>query len=208
MQVPRRYGRPDWVIGECIEGIGDATNHPPVPRVKVSAPNERIHNWTRYVGNVTDPSTNVTTFINGPLWDATDYRLITLRRMSGTTSQGYTHFLPTGYQFHNFFVSLQTLRFKYETYGHPKKGASHIPLAQIQPNDVGFMVDCLTGRSTSGSKWKQPGRSDWMMVDPVWGTPIAFKKVPSYVKLRHREFQRELEQDELLYPPNVSNTIP
>lgn len=205
LQVPRRLGRPDWVLGECIQDIGDPAEHPPVPRTQRTGALERIANWTKYVGTKTTTSNNnITIQVNGPLWDATDFRMISSRRAAGTTSQGYPHMLPTAYHFHNFFDSLQTMRNKYQTYGHPKPGAMDMALGEIQKNDIGFMVDCLTGRSTSGSKWKQPGPSDWYLMDPIYGTPVAFQKASNYARLRHEEFQKELAQDEALHPPNIT----
>jgi hypothetical protein len=211
LQIPRRLGRPDWVIGECIQGIGDKEEHPPVPRTQRTGAMERISNWTKYVGTQKyqgDTKKNDTSskVVNGPLWDATDFRMISSRRTAGTTSHGIPHMLPTAYHFHNFFDSLHTLRRKYLTYGHPKAGAMELPLGEIQINDLGFMVDCLTGRSTSGSKWRQPGPSDWYLMDPLYGTPIAFQKEPDYARLRHDEFRQELAQDEESHPPNVSTT--
>ncbi len=202
LQVPRKWKHPEFVIGECLEGIGDP--RPSIPRQQKSTANQRVENWGNFVQQVPFRNTTITL---GPLWDATDVRMLwgSGRMMVGTTSHGYVNMLNTGYHFHNFFDSLQVLRRKYLTYGHPKKDAMSLSLGEIQPNDVGFMVDCLMGRSTSGSKWRQAGPADWSMVDPVWGTPIAFQRVPDYRHLRHQELQKEMTQDELLYPPTLIN---
>ena len=96
----------------------------------------------------------------GPLWDATDIRLEPLSRsITGKTTSGQHLF--TGYHFHNFFDSISLLRKKYATYGHPREGAMELPLEELQTNDVGFMVDCLTGRERNTSKCNQASVADW-----------------------------------------------
>jgi hypothetical protein len=210
LQLPRRIVRPDWILGECIEGIGNSALHPPVPRSSQSSSAERIRGWRKRVGNVTDPTTNRTTFVNGPLWDATDMRMITTRPILGTTTLGLRKQLHTAVHLHNFFDSLAVLRNKYETYGHPRPNASNIPLSEIQRNDIGFMVDCLTGNhGASGSKWSHAAPADSQWIDSVVGKLAAFR-VPGYVNTRHSEWQHELALDEVVHPKatrNISSSV-
>lgn len=197
-QVPRRWYHPDFLIGECLEGIGDP--RPNVPRKMKYTVNLRVNDWKDHIAQV--PFQN-TTIPLGPLWDAADVRMLggSYRQAVGTTSHGHANSLYTAYHFHNFFESLEVFRRKYLTYGHPQWEAMNVSLGDIHKDDVGFMVDCLTGRSDSGSIFQQPSPTDWSLLDPVWGTPIAFQHVPEYRQLRHEELQRELAKDVLLHPP-------
>lgn len=80
-----------------------------------------------------------------------------------------------------------------------------LPLEELQPNDVGFMVDCLTGRGRNTSKWNQASVADWAQRHPPkYGVPMAFQHVPHYIDLRHTEFQQELAEDERMHPPITS----
>lgn len=218
MQVPRRWYHPEFLIGACIQGIGNDTLRDVSARKIKSAAYQRVFAWrnhhVRHIpwvsSSTTNGTTNTTTTTTttvplGPLWDATDMRMMAAGGRRAEGIQNGARLIPTGYHFHNFFDSLSTLRNKYFTYGHRKKAAMEVPLSAIHPNDVGFMVTCLTGRSqpnTTTSKWRQPKPSDWDVLDPVYATPVAFQKVPNYVALRHKEFQDELAADELLHPPH------
>lgn len=207
LQIPRRWFHPDFIIGACIQGIGSIGRRN-ATRAQQATANQRIEDWkdhdiTRMEIESWD-SRNQTIKVNvplGPLWDATDFRMMGCRRratgmmvVKNNETKKVHRLIPTGYHFHNFFDSLQVLRRKYATYGHPKRGALEIPLEKIQHNDVGFMVDCLSGRNVSGSKWRQAMPEDWEQL--AFATPVAFQRVPQYIELRHLEFQQELTQDE------------
>lgn len=210
IQIPRRVLHPDVILGECIHQIGDPHKHPPVPRVSKHSVDMRIPNWTTWrPPGSTDPD------IGGPLWDATDFRM---EKKGRTEVVGSTpnlpHLLHTGYHFHNFFDSLEILRRKYKTYGHPKPDAMKLPLSAIQKNDLGFMADCLSGRRISGTKWRlargNPKKSTGTIAvglggaplnseEATYGVPVAFQMTPSYANLRHAELQEELRLDETTY---------
>ncbi len=51
---------------------------------------------------------------------------------------------PTGYHFHNFFMSADEVRYKYATYGHANSGAKYLPVWEVSP-DVKMAVDCAHG---------------------------------------------------------------
>ena len=203
LQIPRRWNHPDFIIGECIDGIGNTTRHPPVPREQYGGANMRIKNLPPL-----PPSG-----IGGPLWDANDFRMEKRGsvRISGNSKSLGKNQLKTGYHFHNFFDSMDVMRRKYRTYGHPVTEAYTRSLTDIQRNDLGFMVDCLTGRRESGSKWTQPKPGhEWDGLDPTHGLPVGFVKAPNYATLRHQEFQQELARDEKLHPPTrkIGSVIP
>ena len=202
LQIPRRWNHPNFVAGECIAGIGNQTQHPPVPREQKGGANMRVKGWA-FRKEAKEAGA-------GPLWDATDFRMEKHGsiKASGSTPVVGKNQLRTGFHFHNFFDSMEILRRKYKTYGHPIEEAYTRSLTDIQPNDLGFMVDCLTGRRESGSKWAQPKiGNEWDGLDPTYGLPVAFLKAPEYAELRHREFQAELAMDEKLHPPTLRQGI-
>jgi hypothetical protein len=54
---------------------------------------------------------------------------------------------PTGYHFHNFFMSGEEIRFKYSTYGHPDSKALVKSLRHIH-GDLMLAVTCAEGNHT------------------------------------------------------------
>ncbi|EED90048.1 predicted protein [Thalassiosira pseudonana CCMP1335] len=94
------WGQPALIIGECIESIGDATNHP-IP--------ERTWDGVGWMSDGWTADTNFEKLAMGathfPLWNAADFR-----RSKGSIYWGNGHY--TGYHFHNFFSSLNVLRNK------------------------------------------------------------------------------------------------
>ena len=184
IQKGRRLWHPDMIIGECVDKIGDIKLHKPVPRpLDGLGRKARISNWTQMNETM------------GPLWDATDFRMLG----GGSMLQGRNG-EHTGYHFHNFFDSIAVLRNKYLTYGHPKGGALEIPLGELHSEDVGFMVDCLMNRTEEDNKYERaPG--GWKSLGEEL-VPIAFKHVSLYPQVRHQEFQQLMAADEKLHPPN------
>lgn len=63
--------------------------------------------------------------------------------------------LHTAFHLHNFFDSLEVLRRKYKTYGHPDEHALDKQMSLIMEGDVGFMVDCLMDRNETDNEWKR-----------------------------------------------------
>mmetsp|Transcript_1703 Transcript_1703/g.2335 ORF Transcript_1703/g.2335 Transcript_1703/m.2335 type:complete len:470 (-) Transcript_1703:223-1632(-) len=176
----RRWHHPDFILGECVEGIGDKQKHKPVKRKMSFGTYVRPSSWE---------NTSMTMF---PLWDATDFRMGNGGRIvSGNDG------LHTAFHFHNFFDSLSILRKKYKTYGHPVHDALEKPLGLIE-EDVDFMVDCLMNRTEDGNKFVRV-RGGWRVLGKD-GTPIAFQKAPDYPNLRHQELQEMMVEDESLHP--------
>jgi hypothetical protein len=103
-----REWRPDVIIGECIEGIGDSTKHSLAPRVFKKTIGFREKGYGPG-GNYSKMPKNTTLF---PLWNAPDYRQLE----GGRQIRGHGN-LNTAFHIHNFFENCDTLRFKYTTYG-------------------------------------------------------------------------------------------
>ena len=183
LQGRRRWYHPDFVTGECVDMIGDATRHPPIDRKMKYGALMRYPNWKNdFLQNKT---------LQGPLWDPTDFRM-----EGGSTARGKNG-LHTAFHLHNFFASIPVLRNKYVTYGHPVRDAGSKPLAAVHSGDVGFMVDCLAGRNTSGSDHPQTKGGYQTIPSGHW--PRAFQLVSDYPRLRHEEFQNELKEDEKVH---------
>jgi hypothetical protein len=186
LQQGRRWYHPDLILGECVDQIGNVTLHKPIQRQQQFGVNLRNKGWR--------DSFNRT---QGPLWDATDFRM-----ESGSKLATGRKDLHTAFHFHNFFNSIAILRNKYKTYGHPVRGALEMPLGELHPNDVGFMVDCLMNRSEDGNKHRR-ARGGWKSLNPNH-YPIAFQQARNYPEHRHKEWQEMLVEDEKLRPPRNS----
>merc|ERR1711964_759507 len=100
------------------------------------------------------------------------------------------------YHIHNFVSSIETLRFKYRTYGHPVGLALKMPLAEIHPSDLGYMVRCVLNRKqnqSSSVKKFQTFEGGWQALDRL-SVPLAFHT--AYAKARDDEVVRMLLEDE------------
>ena len=172
------------IIGECIDGIGNATEHP-IP--------ERSYNGK---GWMTDGYINKTQFsslpkdtTHYPLWNAAD-----IRRHPGK-KYGFEWTLYCGFHFHNFFPNIETLRRKYKTYGHAVQDAMEKSLGNIDP-DLKPLIHC--GLNKSSEDGKEYGLVEGGL--EYFGTPfvpLAFQ-VPGYVKMRRQEL-KEILLKELEY---------
>ena len=58
--------------------------------------------------------------------------------------------LHTAYHLHNFFGSLEVLRFKYRTYAEKLEGAEDRPLAGMH-DDLSLAVSCVRGEQNPGT---------------------------------------------------------
>ncbi len=169
--VKRYFHRPQAVIGECIDGIGDATVHKPGLR--------RFANYRggELIGErsfAKDPQ--VTMY---PLWEPWDFRL---------APDGPAVFvdggLHTAYHFHNFFDSFAVLRNKYKTYGHPRENADFEPISSFGKTNR-RVIQCLKGE-----------RGRWQSVDNLEGRrPILFEN-EAYRIARWKEMEKEMVEDE------------
>lgn len=202
LTIGRRWFHPDFVVGECVQGVGDPRLD--VPHHFEYSMNIRAPKWKDHVAKV--PFGNVSVPL-GPLWDAADFRMLAdgagrqiygISKRNGTVTK-----IETAYHFHNFFESLEVLRWKYMTYGHPHGVAvMNISLREIESGDVKMMLDCLSDSSTAGRDWRGGSKTERLLFDPVLDTPIAFQVVPEYMELRHAELQQEVFRDQSLHPAN------
>lgn len=174
----KRWYHPDMIIGECVEGIGNSTLHPQSNR----KPSNRKRN----------PKTDKVLGINGDeqneapqLWSAADFR----RRGSKGKRYGSKP-NPIGFHYHNAFSSIEVLRRKYRTYGHPKPDAETVALESIHIQ-LDLMVDCALDRSEEGNERIRIKGGLNALEGPI---PLAFS-VPSYSEIRHAELKDIIWQD-------------
>jgi hypothetical protein len=148
----RRWHHPDAVLGKCIEHTGNSSLHPPTKRQYADKHGLRRHgygadgvDYSSYVAEGLGPPN---TF---PLWHGTDMRL-----GNGGVMYSGTDGSPTGYHFHNFFMSADEVRNKYATYGHARSGARSLPVWEVA-EDVKFAVDCAHGERDQALEFNVTG---------------------------------------------------
>jgi len=143
----RRWFHPDAVLGECVDQIGDTKLHPPTKRNKWESHGVRLNgygnygNYSRYEADVLKPLNMTGQY---PLWLPDEIRI----EVGGALFQKEDEWKsPTGYHFHNFFMSGEEVRYKYLTYGHPDGKAFEKPLRDLH-GDLLLAVTCAEGNHT------------------------------------------------------------
>ena len=155
----RYWFHPDIILGHCIEGIGNERLHPRAPRVSatsfVRAPGFGQHcdDWHNNVTN------NITQKYY-PLWNAADFR----RTCSGgrhaflknrTNERKVSPDQHTAYHFHNFFIHMNTTRYKYFSYGHADNKVYQKPIYNMS-EDLLMMYNCVNNiTDAKDQKWKR-----------------------------------------------------
>jgi Glycosyltransferase family 17 len=191
--VERTGYRPDVFIGHCIEGIGNATAHPPAPRRAGTM--ERAPGWG-FRGNWGEEE-KITTG-EYPLYNALDLRKIGGARIIPRSQTGYSHY--SGYHFHNFFgTNAGVLRQKYATYGHAdmyaKTDINSKRLEDIS-EDLNLVVRCVKNApplKILKKKFHNPVQGGFSVLEPPF--PIYFLD-PEYRKKRHESLSAMVYDDE------------
>jgi hypothetical protein len=183
--------KPDAVIGECVDGIGDRSIHPPPKRL-----------WGRQSfrspGHGYDESYDLyfashgsNAITNGrqmyPLWTPADMRGIAGGRQVPKEI--------TAFHLHNFFSSGQEVRDKYLKYAENLPRAQNVPLGLIH-EDIALSLACLYGTQVLGKSRKlQVG--GYASLDPAY-TPILYQD-EAFRKLDHMRFRNLVSEDESKY---------
>ena len=134
---------PDAVLGECVDGIGNASDHPPTRRNYVGKHGQRMEgyghdgDYSRYHSELGSGGRGGGAYY--PLWQPVDFRTEEGGRMVEMVGGS-----PTAYHFHNFFDSTGQIKFKYRTYGHAHKNAMDVPIWKLS-EELKFAVDCARG---------------------------------------------------------------
>ena len=140
----------DAMLGECIEQIGDTKVHPPTKRDRWESHGLRLTGFGRF-GNFSKYEEDVLAPLKMkekkyPLWLPHEIREETGGSMYSKNDEWKS---PTGYHFHNFFMSGEEVRYKYLTYGHPDPKAQEKPLRDLHgAGDLLLAVDCAHGNHT------------------------------------------------------------
>jgi len=112
------YPRPQTVIGECIDKIGDVNVHKPGQRNYNGNEEERLIG--KRSKNLKLPKGSMY-----PLWQPWDFRNMQENKVFEDGS------LHTAYHLHNFFDSFEVLKNKYTTYAHGD-GHTEKPLSSVK----------------------------------------------------------------------------
>ena len=188
--LQKRFLNPTLVIGACIEGIGDGKRHDVgVQRVSMDVFGNNAHGGRKKgYGEGNDYSafkkkTNGDNYY--PLYNGADFR-----RMKGR------HYIygGAGFHLHNFFDSIEKLRFKYRYYGHIHNNALTVPLGAMNA-DLMVMVKCIHNVSDDGDR-KRRLVNGLKMLEDEFELPAAFQ-LPGYIDKRHAEIKALVEEDEL-----------
>jgi hypothetical protein len=187
----RRWHHPDFVIGECLDKIGDPQLHPPVERI------EDRYTYAVDFDKAKDLSRP------GPLWASQEIRRGPCQMRDGKIGDSS---IRTGYHLHNFFDHVATLRNKYVTYGHPRSKFADSPLRSLEPADIHIMLNCLTDGKNSAYfhenvklKLRRKHEAGGYKSLPPYFHPIAVQVATGYTDLRHEELKKEIELDEQRY---------
>ncbi|KAL3777300.1 hypothetical protein ACHAW5_004680 [Stephanodiscus triporus] len=135
----RRWFHPDAILGECVENVGDALLHLPGKREYKERHGMRLEgyggkgNYSKYAAE------GMTSNNSYPLWLPSDFR----NQVGGVMFSG-SDGSPTGYHFHNFFMSADEVRNKYFTYGHAIHDATKKPIWDLH-EDIKLAFDCAHG---------------------------------------------------------------
>jgi hypothetical protein len=179
---------PDVLIGECVDGIGNATKHPPPLRVhqKNQSYREKGHGYDGSYEKYFKANPQAAAAKQYPLWNAGDIRRIPGGRQIRGVRQN-------GFHLHNFFVDEQDIRNKYLTYAEYVEKADMVPLSLIH-DDLSVAVACVHG-------WQNLGERQLLVggyTNIKGPRPILFDD-PEFRKLRHEELKQAIFSDEKIY---------
>ena len=178
----RRWTSPSMVIGNCIEGIGDAARYPSAPRKFVDK--KGVHHGARLKGF--QPNGNE--YGNYPLFNGADFRQVNTRNLFWGNR---------AFHLHNFYVSLEKLRFKHLTYGHLHENAFNVPLGALNA-DLNVLVKCVMERDDTGNRWQRLEHGLEKMKNNSYDLPIAFQ-LEGYNERRFEEVKKLIAVDEEEY---------
>ena len=140
--MDRRWHHPDAILGECVMHVGNASLHPPGQREYKERHGMRLEGYGNN-GNYSNYVEDMGSDISYPLWHAVDFRM-----QEGGKMYEMIDGSPTGYHFHNFFMSSDEVRNKYATYGHAwGELAFKIPLWALS-EDIQLGFDCANGEDS------------------------------------------------------------
>ena len=143
----------DAILGECVDLIGDTRVHPLTKREMWESHGPRLNgyghfgDYSKYEADVLVPLKLQEQY---PLWFPDEFRVEVGGAMISKKDEWNS---PTGYHFHNFFMSSEEIRFKYSTYSHADPKALEKPLRDIHSDgDLMLAVKCAHGNHTDNTE--------------------------------------------------------
>ncbi len=135
------------MLGECVDQIGDTKLHPPTKRNNWGSHGTRKNGYGHhedYSKYEADPKSIAGQY---PLWLPSEIRIEIGGGSPASKKDEWKS--PSAYHFHNFFMSVEEIRHKYLTYGHPDKKALTKPLRDLHADgDLLLAVTCAEGNHT------------------------------------------------------------
>lgn len=168
---------PEFMIGECIESIGNPKGRP-----------KRVHG-----GRVFGWGRNHTQGYPAHVVKNGSYALANAADMRHGSNYGVA-----AYHFHNFFETASELRHKYRTNGHADSRIWNLTLSDIHRDDLDLMVRCVKDLPSTaipvskGIKYKGG-------LDSYTGTKPIFFLNETYLLQRHAQVNLMIEESERLY---------
>jgi len=187
--------KPDAVIGECLDMIGNATLHPPPKRVFKGKQNFRLDGHGRdgnsygqyfemHGGRAVHEGRKMY-----PLWTPADIRGVPGGRQVPNS-------VITAFHLHNSFKTGEEVRNKYLKYAEDIPRAVSAPLSLIH-EDIALAVACVHGWKDMGKKRKRLV-GGFSAINGPDSTPILYQD-GSIRKSMHDHFKNLVAQDEIQY---------
>ena len=195
----KRWYHPDVISGQCLEGLGDSADRPKPDRDFKQDRGNRLVEWGRDSANNFPESVLANNWY--PLYNAVDIRGVQggINRRTNyvsTPGEGKENAWGSGYHFHNWFKDMESLRFKYQTYGHPVSNIDKKTLSEIS-EDIDILVRCVRGLLNEANPTKKEYYDQGY--DHVGGNrPIYFSN-EEYRKRRHEAVVAAVKNDEARY---------
>jgi hypothetical protein len=194
----RRWFHPDIIMGHCIDGIGDPLLHP-------SAPRESVTSFVRApgFGQSCGDWYNEDKIMNNqyPAWSAADFRRTCSGGNHAFLNQSIVHPNPkkdfTAYHFHNYFIDMNAIRYKYFSYGHPDGNVYTKPITQMS-EDIVLMYYCVNDLpDPDGATWKRSTNILNKELNPL-DEPIYFMD-KDYRQRRHAHVHSIMKADDEMF---------
>lgn len=200
---------PDFISGQCIDGIGD-----PTERIVPLRTHERRYG-ERHPSYGKENNNNYPEAIQKsgryPLFTGPDFRTVhghrgfLYRRKDSTLDKAFQESVSSpAYHLHNWFPNNKVLRHKYRTYGHAAENEGKT-LSLIH-RDVDIAVHCAKGLNKDANPYNWFGHYYPNGRDMKGTRPIYFLNVTCSEE-RHRLLQSMVLEDEAKYGSSYGSAM-
>uniref|UniRef100_A0A7S1YF03 Glycosyl transferase 64 domain-containing protein n=1 Tax=Grammatophora oceanica TaxID=210454 RepID=A0A7S1YF03_9STRA len=187
----RNWYHPDWTLGQCMQGVGDASIR--VPR-KYKSDKSPACGGGNYCSDGRQDLYDADQIKDGmyPLLSGTDLRELPQGNMATVWNRDDEH-TTTAFHFHNMFADLVKLRDKYATYAHGSFSMVKRPLGEIE-QDLDVVVRCSHGYpndiNPEGRLRYEEGFEKYKGSKPIYFANSTYRKE------RHTDLIRMMAEDE------------